>query len=354
MVVPAVAEDEPDRVLDGNPTLVRTLDELAADGRWHVSAVCATDAGPGAVDVVRGEVAYRFEPSDQVAMAVLSEQPDVVHVHGTGFVTTLLQLRKVLPATTGLVVQHHGEPPGGRRQRWGHRLLRGRVDAWLFTGADHGQAQPFVEAGIVPPGARVVDVLEAASLLPPLDRDPMVLEGSPAVLWVGRLIDDKDPVAAVEAVAAASSRLPDVHLHLLATDRSLEPAVRAAIDRSGTGSRVHLHPAVQHGAMPAWYAAADVLLSTSRREGSGYSVIEAISAGCAPVVSDLPSHRTIVGDLAPVFPVGDTARAAALLVAAGGIGRDDVLDHAARTLTWDTVVHQLDTVYREVLRPSGN
>ena len=353
MVMPPATGLDPHDALRGAPTLVRTLQELAADGRVEVTACCATTGARAMIDGDGWRTS--FVPAADLAASVGAERPDVVHVHGTGFVRSLRTLDRVLPRRTGLVVQHHGEPPGPLRNRLGHRALRGRVDAWAFTGAMHGQADPFRAAGIVRRDDRVVEVLEAASLLAPSDLAPVippVLDGAPVVLWVGRLIESKDPVTAVRAFGLVADRLPAATLHLLATDRTDEPVVRAALGALGAhGSRVHVHDPVDHAAMTGWYLAADVVLSTSRREGSGYALIEAMTEGCVPVVTGLPSHRSIVGDLMPMFAPGDAVGAADLLVRAVGVDRDTVRREAVERLSWAVVVEQLVSVYRQVLRP---
>ena len=353
MVVPPATGLDPPDALAGAPTLVRTLQELAADGRVEVTACCATTGARATIDGDGWRAS--FVPAPELAAAVAGERPDVVHVHGTGFVRSLRALDRALPRRTALVVQHHGEPPGPWRNRLGHRALRGRVDAWAFTGALHGQADPFRAAGIVGRDDRVVEVLEAASLLEhgrPAPATSPGLDGAPVVLWVGRLIASKDPITAVRAFGLVADRLPAAHLHLLATDRTEEAAVRDAIATLGAhGPRVHVHDPVDHAAMTGWYLAADVVLSTSRREGSGYAVIEAMTEGCVPVVTGLPSHRSIVGDVLPTFAPGDAIGAADLLVRAVGVGRDTIRRDAAERLSWSVVVEQLVAVYRQVLRP---
>ncbi len=46
--------------------------------------------------------------------------------------------------------------------------------------------------------------------------------------------------------------------------------------------------------MSGWYRRADVYFSTSHREGSNYSLIEALGLGCRPVVTEIPSHAAII------------------------------------------------------------
>ena len=57
--------------------------------------------------------------------------------------------------------------------------------------------------------------------------------------------------------------------------------------------------------LPNYYAAADVFISGSHYEGSGYALIEALSAGVVPVVTNIPSFRAIAGDTGARWTPGD-------------------------------------------------
>ena len=60
--------------------------------------------------------------------------------------------------------------------------------------------------------------------------------------------------------------------------------------------------------MPNYYSAADVFISGSHYEGSGYALIEAMSAGLVPIVTDIPSFRSIAGDCGERWQPGDARR----------------------------------------------
>ncbi|MEQ1703962.1 MAG: glycosyltransferase family 4 protein, partial [Ilumatobacteraceae bacterium] len=250
-----------------------------------------------------------------------------------------------------VVLQHHGEPVPRARTRFAHGLVRPRPAGYLFTGADHGQAQPFIDGGMLRRSDRLFEVLEAGSLLrAEAAVDPVVLPGSPSILWVGRLIESKRPLLAIEAFRQYAATRPAAHLHLLATDRTLEPEVRAAIAALGPlGEQVHLHDPVPHEQMVGWYAAADVYLSTSVREGSNYSLVEAMTLGCAPAVSDIPPHRAIVGDLTAPFAADHPAAAAVALGRAAALPRADVVAFAQVHLSWRCVAARLVEIW-ECLR----
>jgi glycosyltransferase involved in cell wall biosynthesis len=70
--------------------------------------------------------------------------------------------------------------------------------------------------------------------------------------------------------------------------------------------------------LQALVAGARALLYPSRYEGFGLPVLEAFACGTPLIASDLPTTREILGadaDLAAVFPPGDAAALAELLVA---------------------------------------
>lgn len=291
-----------------------------------------------AAEVERDGVRYRFHTSDASLVAsVRAERADAVLVHGLGWTRLLWRLRHV---GAPILVQHHGEQVFVGRARWGHRMVRRHVAGYLFTGVHGGQVEPWIDGGVIAAHAPLFEVLEAAPMLPDDDGEPVVLDGRPAVLWVGRLIEGKDPLCAIDGFVLAD--LPDAHLHLLATDRSLEREVRARIaEVGGVTSRIHLHAPVPHDRMGAWFAAADVYLSTSHHEAAGYSLLEAMSRGCVPVVSDIAPHRALVGDVGFRCAVGDpTAVAGALRRATSGT-REPIVRRSRSLHTWVHVADQL-------------
>jgi glycosyltransferase involved in cell wall biosynthesis len=270
-----------------------------------------------------------------------------VHVHGLGWARLIRRLRAV---DAPLLLQHHGEPVFTGRARLGHRAVRRGVAGYLFTGASEGHVQPWIDAGVIAPDARLFEVLEAASTLPELVGTPVLLPGAPSVLWVGRLIPGKDPVTALDAFELALASLPDAQLHFLATDRELEHVVRSRIERSNSlSNRVHIHPPVPHERMAAWYRGADIYFSTSCHEGANYSLIESLTCGCVPVLTSIPPHRVVAGDVGTRFAVGDASAAARALVNASWTTREPSLERSRIVVSWEHVVGQLVDAYGNVL-----
>jgi glycosyltransferase involved in cell wall biosynthesis len=336
-------------VLDRWPTVPQVTAALAEHGGFRVVVVARTRSSDCRLE--RDGVTWHFvhDPSrlgTRIATRVRSLRPDVVHVHGLVFPLPTLLLRARVGRRPRLVAQHHGGAPGEGRARWAQRAASWVIDGYLFTGVD-GQVGPWRAAGVLRPTSHVYEALESSSDLEPVSyheaRQRTGQIGSPAVLWVGRLNDGKDPLTAVEAFRQFAAKAPDAHLWMIYTEAALEPEVRSAAEPMG--DRIHLMGAVPHHDMAAWFSGSDIMFSASRHEGSGYALVEALACGCTPVVTDIGPHRVIVGNLGQRFPVGDAVAAAHALNDVEVPQRDDVKRDFDRRLSWRAVAIQLVAAY---------
>jgi len=142
-------------------------------------------------------------------------------------------------------------------------------------------------------------------------------------LFVGRLEERKDPLGAIEAVERARGAGAAL-IVLLAGSGPLEAAVRA---RQGPGVRALGH----RDDLDRLYAAADLFLLPSHREGMSFALLEAMAHGLAPLVADGTGNRETVGAAGFVFAPGDVAALAARLAELAGDGeRRRALGAAAR------------------------
>jgi glycosyltransferase involved in cell wall biosynthesis len=117
------------------------------------------------------------------------------------------------------------------------------------------------------------------------------------ILWVGRFQYEKDPLYAIEILREVIKAGVKAKLTMLGKG-SLEPRVREAAE--------DLPVELAGWADPAEYLrTADVVVSTSRHESYGASIIEALAAG-VPVVS--PNHGIAQEAGAIIAPREDLAR----------------------------------------------
>jgi len=282
----------------------------------------------------------------RVARAVRAADPDVIHVNGLDFAWHTRVLCGLGPP---VLAQDHASaaPRLPLLARWGLAKVAGLA----FT--DAAQAGPILARAGLRRDLPVFAVPESSTRFTPGDqgaaRAASGVHGDPAVLWVGRLQAKKDPLTMLDAVERAAARLPDLRLWCCFHEAPMLEAVRARIAASPVLSeRVRLLGRRPRDQIETLCRAADLFVSTSRFEGSGYALIEAIACGAAPVVSDIPSFRALTGAgaIGALVPVGDAeAFARALVEAASRPDRAAVVEHFRRRLSFQVVGRRLAAVY---------
>ncbi|MDR7271550.1 glycosyltransferase involved in cell wall biosynthesis [Pelomonas saccharophila] len=278
----------------------------------------------------RDGVDYHFLPfdaGDGRPSAGLAEllgrlQPEVMHLQGLGFAREVRWLTSVAPQVP-LLLQDHADRPPARPLAWLRwRRAFARARGLMFHARE--QALPFVRRGLVTARTRIYEVPESSCDFQPRDRDEARratgLAGDPCLLWVAHLDANKDPLTVLDGIALAAPRLPGLKLWMCYGKAPLYDAVRERLRDPLLAGRVELLGAVPHARIEMLMSAADAFVQGSHREGSGYSAIEALACGLAPVVTDIPSFRSLLGALpatqaAQLWPTGDAAALAQALVA---------------------------------------
>ena len=235
--------------------------------------------------------------------------PDVLHVHGLGFAREVRELHELEPGMPILLQDHADRVPRfWRRSAW--RSGAAAASAMLFCA--RAQAEPFRRARLVPPNAEIFEIPELTSSFAPGDaaaaRAATGLHGDPAILWVGHLDANKDPLTVLEGVSAAARDLPNLQLWCCYGTSPLLAAVEARIARNAMlNARVHLLGRVPHERVEQLMRAADLFVLGSHREGGSSALVEAMATGVTPVVTDIPSSRVLTGNgaVGALWPCGD-------------------------------------------------
>jgi len=261
----------PAQLLEAWPSLVDVADAaLQAGVRVSVVQACLHPQ-----QVEHHGVRYYFLPFGHTAPArghssplcelLRTLAPDVLHVHGLGFPRDVLALAAMLP-NVPIVLQD----------------------------------QPFVEARLVDSKTHLYAIPESTSRFTLADQEDARratnVSGDPAVLWVGHLDVNKDPLTVLAGISDAARLRPRLQLYCCF---GVAPLLREVQDRIAADSllrdRVHLLGRVPHERIEQLMRAADVFVLGSHREGSGFSLIEALACGLPPVVTDIPSFRALTG-----------------------------------------------------------
>lgn len=364
----------PEALLDRYTTLTDWSTSIANAG----TIVAVVQRFSADAKVVRDGITYEFVKDDQppwmstsaappsLVDAVLRAQPGVVHVNGLIFPALVGALRRRLPEPVAIVVQHHGGefpvrgagPVGMWRRRKWRQGLDG-ADACSFTASE--QAQAWRAAGVL--GSQpVIEIVEAGTRIRQVSREraraATGLSGAPLILWVGRLTANKDPLTVLDGLDAALPLVHDARVALVFSEQMLGDQVAERVKSSAVlHDRVSMIGRVPHDEIANYYGAADVFVSGSHSEGSGYALIEAMACGLVPVVTDIPSFRTIAGAAGVFWPAGHAAALSSALVDAcsGDLSdqRGKVERQFADVLSWEAIGSRTVTAYRDVFERRG-
>lgn len=355
---------EPEQLLHDWPSLVDVAEAASAAGvRVTVIQACCRRQR-----LTRNGVDYYFvQPSNAAARTIVHDRAfgelirnigaHVFHVHGLGFPTDVLALAYLAPDVPILVQDHANQLPRiWRRRSWRRGLSV--ISGVAFCSS--AQALPFVRAGLVPAAASIYEIPESTSRFTPGDqaqaRRVTGLQGDPCVLWVGHLIDRKDPLTVLDGVSEAARQLPGLQLWCCFGSAPLLADVQGRIDADGLlRGRVHLLGQVPHEKIEELMRASDLFLLGSHREGSGYSVIEALACGLPPVITDIPSFCSLTGQgaVGRLWPCGDAHELCKALLSIASQLRPDmrrlVRTHFDAELSFDAVGRKLSAAYQHSL-----
>lgn len=228
----------------------------------------------------------------------------IVHAHTAHAVAlaAIATLGTDVPFVAARRVDFRLRPNAGTRWKYGRAAVIIAVSeavAGVVRGA--GLATPVV---VVPDGTDVRRTRQPAS--PETLAGLGVSHGAPLVVQVAQLVGHKDPLTFVGAIAAARQKVPHLQA-LLVGDGPLRASVEQAV-RAHELSGV-LHVAGYRADADALLAAADVVTLSSREEGMGSVLLDAL-------VFSRPVAATRAGGIPEVVRDGETG----LLTAVGDAG----------------------------------
>jgi glycosyltransferase involved in cell wall biosynthesis len=226
-------------------------------------------------------------------------KPDIVLVQGLIFPGQVWLLRRALGPEPVILCQHHGgQPFVNSIKRFFQRLADKAIDGYLFTAK--GNAQQWVQAGVISDINKCHEVLECSTRLRPVNKEESRLKlgftGSFNFLWVGRLNEGKDPLTVLNGFEQFLETQPGARLYMIYQTEELLGAIKAKLATNEIlNTAVKLVGSVPNRELVAWYSAADFFISGSHHEAAGFALIEAMACGCIPVVTRIPPFHTITG-----------------------------------------------------------
>jgi mannosyltransferase len=243
-----------------------------------------------------------------------------------------------------------------RRHTWITRFLIARMDAVIATSA--------VSASFLQRPATVVHHgVDTEVYCPSPDRAAAFastgLPGRYAIGCFGRVRAQKGTDVFVEAMCALLPKYPDFSAVIVGPvdERSFAAALEERVRAAGLGSRVRFLGELPIEEVPHWYRRIAIYAFTSRNEGFGLTLIEAMAAGVALVASRAGAAETVVtdGETGILVPPGDAgALIAALEPLMHDPARAEAMGRRARErvcaqFSVEAEAERIAAVYRSVL-----
>jgi glycosyltransferase involved in cell wall biosynthesis len=338
-----------------------TLVDVAEAASMSGNQVSVVQANARSERLERNGVHYHFLPfdgcSNESRALLRSLAADVFHVHGLDFPRQVLSLAESGSGVPIILQDHASRPPRIWRRS---AARRGMSVAAGVAFCSTEQARPFAKTGLIGPSTQIYEIPESTSRFMPGDRDDARratgVEGDPAVLWVGHLNANKDPLTVLEGISAAIRELPQLHFYCCFGSAPLQNEVQSRIASDPRlREKVHLLGRLPHDKIELLMRAADIFVLGSHSEGSGYSLIEALACGLPPVVTDIPSFRSLTkaGSVGALWPCDDPAALCQALLSvsrrAGSEHRNAVRAHFEGELSTNALGQKLTAMYEDVL-----
>lgn len=283
---------------------------------------------------------------------------DVLHVHGLGAWLDFAVATKPVHRRPIVLSTHGGIFHTSRMSLLKNLYFHG-WQWWNLKFVDQVVACSRVDEYSFAPLAPRMTLLENGADVDELTSHGDIKKEPNTLLFVGRLAPNKAIDCLLRACAMLAARGGDFSLRIVGPDRNrARPDLESLATSLKIDRRVTFVGEVTPQELIDEYARASIFVSASRSEGFGISVVEAMAAGCVPVVNDIPAFRDLLGGIRGGLVVdfanaSETADAIAGLMAEDLAPWRDAARERARHFSWRQRIPQWKQIYANVLRGGG-
>ncbi len=159
---------------------------------------------------------------------------------------------------------------------------------------------------------------------------------------------NKDPVTVVKAFIQLLSWQPSALLYMIyQTEELLNEITRLAANNS---SSIKLIGKVERSQLQNWYSSADFIYPVLTMKAAEVAIAEAMSCGCIPVVTDIPSFRmmTANGEYGLLYKAGNEHNLLSALLKTTEMDiakkRFDVLEQFKNQLSFEAIARKINAI----------
>lgn len=222
----------------------------------------------------------------------------IIHVNSFDYTYQASLIKKKNPHSK-VVIQHHAENPRNPFKLLLLKYFSSSIDGFIFSSSEI--YDEWLNARKINTGKKFSEIMEGSSNFLFKSRNEMrnltELTGDPVLLWVGRLNENKDPITVLSGFSKILNDFPKARLYMIYSEEKLKRKVLSFIEQNITlKESVKLLGFINYKNIEKYYNSADYFVLGSHYEGSGYSLVEAMSCGVIPIVTDIPSFRTVTNE----------------------------------------------------------
>ena len=343
------------------------LDAIVPNLNWRYTGVTATNRMIAPLLAQRLRVAWLgFYAPDNVArmswrdlLALLVRRPRA---------PVIWHARRNNEMMAGLLLKALGWPlrpiftsAGQRHHTWITRFLISRMDAVIA-------ASEAAASYLKRPATVILHGIDTARYAPPADREVAFratnLPGRYAIGCFGRVRHQKGTDVFVDAMCRLLPKYPDFTAVIVGAvtpdQQGFNDGLKKQVAAAGLSERVRFLGELPIDDVPPWYQRVLIYAFTSRNEGFGLTLLEAMASGDALVAARAGAADKVVvdGETGFLVPAGDATAMAdalerlmrnpALAIEMGFKGRERVLAQFSIEAEADKIA----AVYRDVLNAS--
>ena len=307
-------------------------------------------------DELRNDLKWYQVPS-KFHEGIQSEKHNIIHINSFNYSYQASTLKKKIP-NSRVVIQHHAENPRRWLKKFLIRKFTSQLDGFIFSSKEIYAY--WLQIKIISTGKYFAEIMEGSTDFNCIERDSaklrIGLSGNPVFLWVGRLNENKDPVTVLKGFLKLLVDFPGTKMYLVYSENKLESQVKSLIDENPVlKNSVSLLGFIDHRKLEDYYNSSDYFVLGSHYEGSGYSLVEAMSCGVIPIVTDIPSFRMITdnGKVGSLWKCGDAesfyTNAKIVLGKELKVESKKSLYQFKQNLSYEAIAQKAKQFYKEVL-----
>ena len=219
-------------------------------------------------------------------------KPDVIYLQSLTQIHFLIFLIPFVSKKPKVLVQHHAEQPPGFFKHMILKFSDRFVDLYFFTSKEI--AADWVKNNIISSTEKIAEVIEGSTFF---KTDQQVIRKEKSYLWVARLNANKDPITVVESFIKFLSEYPTAVLTMVYSSTELLDQIRSIINQHEVAKgQIKLLGKLNHLELEKIYQQHVFFILASYYEGGSFSLIEAMAYGCIPIVSNIPTNRSLTNN----------------------------------------------------------